>query len=87
MQPRISISLPCYGRPERTRRALESIYNQTINNFEVLNIPEAYNWNLEQSKEWIIENRSCQKTAETLYNALYEEWGKKNEQMRTIKND
>ena len=32
----LTISLPCYQRPERTRRALESILNQTMHGFEVL---------------------------------------------------
>ncbi len=34
MTPTISISLPCFGRPERTRRAIECIGNQTINCWE-----------------------------------------------------
>lgn len=34
MTPLISISLPCFGRPERTRRAIECIGNQTITSWE-----------------------------------------------------
>lgn len=34
MQPRITVSMPCYGRPQRTRRALDSILNQNIDNWE-----------------------------------------------------
>jgi glycosyltransferase involved in cell wall biosynthesis len=31
---RISIVMPCYGRPQRTRRAIESIKGQTVQDFE-----------------------------------------------------
>lgn len=31
---RISIVLPCYGRPERTKRSIECIVNQDINQWE-----------------------------------------------------
>lgn len=31
---RISIVMPCYGRPARTRRAIESIKTQTVTDFE-----------------------------------------------------
>lgn len=34
MRPLVSISLPCFGRPQRTRRAIECIGNQTINSWE-----------------------------------------------------
>lgn len=30
----IAICMPCFGRPERTRRAIESIMAQTVNNWE-----------------------------------------------------
>lgn len=33
-QPRITVSMPCYGRPRRTIRAIECIAKQTINNWE-----------------------------------------------------
>ena len=33
---RVSISLPCYGRPKRTIRSIENICNQTINGWEAL---------------------------------------------------
>jgi glycosyltransferase involved in cell wall biosynthesis len=33
-QPRITIVVPCYGRPLRTRRTIENILAQTINNWE-----------------------------------------------------
>lgn len=36
MRYRITISLPCFGRPQRTLRALESIFNQTANKYELL---------------------------------------------------
>jgi glycosyltransferase involved in cell wall biosynthesis len=36
MRPAVTISLPCFGRPARTRRAIECISNQTINNWEAL---------------------------------------------------
>lgn len=32
--PRITVSLPCFGRPERTKRSIECILNQNINNWE-----------------------------------------------------
>lgn len=35
-QPRITISLPCYKRPQRTIRAIESILAQTVQDFELL---------------------------------------------------
>lgn len=35
-QPRITISLPCYKRPQRTIRAIESILDQTVQDFELL---------------------------------------------------
>lgn len=31
---RISIVIPCYGRPERTRRIINNVLNQTINKWE-----------------------------------------------------
>ncbi len=34
--PRITISLPCYLRPERTRRAIDSILSQTADGWELL---------------------------------------------------
>lgn len=34
MKPRLTVVLPCYGRPERTKRMIECIGNQTINNWE-----------------------------------------------------
>lgn len=33
-QPRITISMPCWMRPERTKRAIECIKNQAVENFE-----------------------------------------------------
>lgn len=36
MKPRLTISMPCYGRPQRTLRAMECIANQTINGWEAL---------------------------------------------------
>ncbi len=33
---RVTISMPCYGRPQRTLRAIESICNQTVNGWEAL---------------------------------------------------
>lgn len=36
MQPRISISVSCYGRPERTKRIIECIGKQSINEWEAL---------------------------------------------------
>lgn len=35
MDRRLTAVLPCYGRPERTRRMIDCIRRQTINNFEV----------------------------------------------------
>lgn len=35
-KPRITISLPCYKRPERTIRAIKSILDQTIDGWELL---------------------------------------------------
>lgn len=34
--PRITISLPCYLRPQRTKRAIESIMSQTAHGWELL---------------------------------------------------
>lgn len=31
---RLTLSMPCYGRPQRTIRAIESIANQTVNGWE-----------------------------------------------------
>lgn len=36
LNPRITISLPCYQRPKRTVRAIESIINQTLSGWELL---------------------------------------------------
>jgi glycosyltransferase involved in cell wall biosynthesis len=36
MVPEISICMPCYGRPQRTRRMLECLNAQTMSNFELL---------------------------------------------------
>jgi glycosyltransferase involved in cell wall biosynthesis len=33
---RLSVSMPCYGRPQRTIRAINCIANQTINGWEAL---------------------------------------------------
>ena len=33
---RLTLSMPCYGRPQRTIRAIECIANQTINDWEAL---------------------------------------------------
>lgn len=32
--PRITISIPCFGRPERTKRSIECIINQNISGWE-----------------------------------------------------
>jgi len=34
MQPRITISIACYGRPERTKRSIQCILDQDINGWE-----------------------------------------------------
>ena len=34
MNARITVSLPCFGRPLRTKRSIECIINQNINNWE-----------------------------------------------------
>ena len=34
MQPRITISITCYGRPERTKRSIQCILDQDINGWE-----------------------------------------------------
>ena len=31
---RITVSMPCFGRPARTKRSIECIINQDINNWE-----------------------------------------------------
>lgn len=36
MTPRVTISMPCYGRPERTKRAINCILDQDINGWEAL---------------------------------------------------
>lgn len=33
---RLSVSLPCYLRPQRTKRAIDCVMNQTINGWELL---------------------------------------------------
>lgn len=35
-KPRITISLPCFGRPARTIRAIDSVLAQNTNNYELL---------------------------------------------------
>lgn len=32
---RLTVCVPCYGRPERTKRVIECLRNQTVNDFEV----------------------------------------------------
>jgi glycosyltransferase involved in cell wall biosynthesis len=34
MQPRITVSIACYGRPERTKRSIQCILDQDINGWE-----------------------------------------------------
>ncbi len=34
MKPRITVSIPCFGRPKRTLRAIDCIMNQDINGWE-----------------------------------------------------
>ena len=34
MQPRITLSIACYGRPERTKRSIQCILDQDINGWE-----------------------------------------------------
>lgn len=34
MQPRITISIACYGRPERTKRSIQCILDQDVNGWE-----------------------------------------------------
>mgnify|MGYP003704754731 CR=1 FL=1 len=36
MKPKVTISMPCYGRPIRTKRAINSIINQTEKSWEAL---------------------------------------------------
>lgn len=36
METRVTISLPCYGRPERTKRAINCILDQDTNGWEAL---------------------------------------------------
>lgn len=56
MSYRITISLPCYQRPERTIRAIESVLSQTVNGYEFLitgdNCPEFKKACFQQ---WILE--------------------------------
>lgn len=33
-EPRITLSIPCFGRPKRTKRSIECIINQDANNWE-----------------------------------------------------
>lgn len=60
MRPVVSISLPCFGRPARTRRAIECIGNQTINNWEALIIGDGcpvFQEILESQwyKDWVVD--------------------------------
>ncbi len=66
-QPRITIVLPVYKRPERTRRMIECILNQNINNWEAIIIgdrcPHFIQMNeelfpREVQKKVIIDNRN-----------------------------
>jgi glycosyltransferase involved in cell wall biosynthesis len=41
MKRKIAICMPCYGRPERTKRAIECILAQTVNNWEAFIIGDA----------------------------------------------
>ena len=36
MNYKVTISMPCFGRPLRTKRAINSIINQTEQNWEAL---------------------------------------------------
>lgn len=36
MTPRLTVSIPCFGRPERTKRAINCILDQDINGWEAL---------------------------------------------------
>lgn len=47
---RVTISLPCYGRPQRTIRAIENICNQNINGWEALVVGDAC-WSLSSFAE------------------------------------
>jgi glycosyltransferase involved in cell wall biosynthesis len=65
--PRITISLPCYLRPQRTKRAIESILAQTIDGWELLitgdgcplfDNPEFSEWISEITKDQYYNNNN-----------------------------
>jgi len=41
MQPRITLSIACYGRPERTKRSIQCILDQDINGWEAFIMGDA----------------------------------------------
>lgn len=41
MRPRVSVVIPTYGRDRLLRRAIESVLNQTFDDFEILIIDGA----------------------------------------------
>jgi glycosyltransferase involved in cell wall biosynthesis len=58
MEPKVTISMPCYGRPERTKRAIQSILDQDMNGWEALIIGDCCP-DFEKLIEsgWLHENR------------------------------
>ena len=49
---KLTLSMPCYGRPQRTIRAIECIANQTINGWEALVVGDG----CEVMKDFIFSN-------------------------------
>jgi hypothetical protein len=41
MNPRLTVSLPCFGRPERTKRSIANILAQNINGWEAIILGDA----------------------------------------------
>jgi hypothetical protein len=55
MQPQITISLPCYQRPERTKRAILSVVNQNFKGMEVFITGDCCPFFDESFSKWVEE--------------------------------
>ncbi len=52
---RVTISLRCYGRPARTMRAIESILNQSMPNYELLLTGDNCPWFEDKTQRYLME--------------------------------
>lgn len=56
MNPRVTISMPCYGRPARTRRAINCILNQTMPDWEAFIIGDHCPYFLDIYREGLLQD-------------------------------